>query len=118
MTMSALLAGIVMTDPVKPKQWASTALSDTSNAAKNEKRPSDGAFSFAGYRSDRGFTRSDMGGGSSSLRQGHRLLVLWQAAPHLLVYGIGMALPGSTPLTPILDFSGTSYRWDVMSFIQ
>ncbi|MBK9325589.1 MAG: hypothetical protein IPN00_04340 [Hydrogenophilales bacterium] len=71
--MSALLAGIVMTDPVKPKQWASTALSDTSNAAKNEKRPSD---------------------------------------------GIGMALPGSTPLTPILDFSGTSYRWDVMSFIQ
>lgn len=115
MTMSALLAGIVMTDPLMPKQRASTALSETSNTANNEKRPIAGAFS--GHRSNRGFTRSGMGG-SLSLWQGHRLLVLWQAAPHLLVYGIGMALPGSTPLTPILDFSGTSYRWDVMSFIQ
>ncbi len=43
---------------------------------------------------------------------------LWQAAPQALLYGIGIAAPGATPLKPTLSLRGTSYRCDVMSFFQ
>ena len=41
----------------------------------------------------------------------------WQV-PQALVYGIGIALPGSTPFTAAFVLRGTSKRCEVMSFIQ
>jgi len=42
----------------------------------------------------------------------------WQELPQALVYGIGIALPAATPLTPLFVMRGTSNRCEVMSFIQ